>query len=552
MRKCGRTIRRLDGPSPGFWRCCFMAAYGLHPCFLILACGVASVVCISGCKKDRESVESLVASLGDGDQRVRCRAAEALGRTGDARAVEPLIAVLKTSDIYVRGVAAEALITIGQPAVEPLIGALDDGDFYVRFLAATALGTIRDTRAIEPLIKALNDDAEFIRVRAAEALGRMGNKNGVEALIGIVKDGSSGPLFEAMEALGDMGDTRAVEHVMVVLEHESDQYRMKAAEVLDKLGWQPRDERERATYLVAKQDWGECATIGEPALRPLIAVLRYDNPSAYRARSGAAEALGKIGDPRAVEPLVRAPRDSGAATEALVRIGRPAVASLIAALPRVRAVQALGQIGDPSAIEPLMALLDYHDADVRGSAIGALGSIGEPAVEPLVVALRDESSIVRRSAASALGSIGGQKAISSLVAGLPDWFSGTAAARALRSCAWRPQNTEDRVHFAIALRNKKDLTITWWETHRVLLEDVRCKDYRVIANAVYAAVALGREELIDDLCRILDSEGDQTMAESFLNSGNKELSRAAYRWASKRGLSVTEGEGAQLVRWGSW
>lgn len=61
--------------------------------------------------KMREKIESMTAALKDNkDDIVRWNAAEALGKTGDARAIEPLIAALKDDkDHYVREKAAEAL-----------------------------------------------------------------------------------------------------------------------------------------------------------------------------------------------------------------------------------------------------------------------------------------------------------------------------------------------------------------------------------------------------------------------------------------------------------
>jgi hypothetical protein len=87
----------------------------------------------------------LIKALGDGGWDVRWRAAEALGKIGDAR------------------------------AVEPLIGMLSDDNQWVRYYAAEALGEIGDTRAVEPLITALGDEDEYVRGAAKEALRKLGN-----------------------------------------------------------------------------------------------------------------------------------------------------------------------------------------------------------------------------------------------------------------------------------------------------------------------------------------------------------------------------------------
>jgi HEAT repeat protein len=99
-------------------------------------------------------------------------------------------------------------------------------------------------------------------------------------------------------------------------------------------------------------------------------------------RRNAAEALGKTGDPRAVEPLSAALRDKDIALNAgwaLVQIGPPAVEPLIAALRdedlRIRAAIDLGTIGDARAMEPLIGALKDGDWRVRRAAAEALGKM---------------------------------------------------------------------------------------------------------------------------------------------------------------------------------
>lgn len=70
-------------------------------------------------------------------------------------------------------------------------------------------------------------------------------------------------------------------------------------------------------------------------IKGLIKALGYEKE--IRIRRDAAEALGEIGDPRALEPLIAALRDKDKSL------------TLVAA-------EALGQIGDPRAIEPLISI----------------------------------------------------------------------------------------------------------------------------------------------------------------------------------------------------
>jgi HEAT repeat protein len=97
---------------------------------------------------------------------------------------------------------------------------------------------------------------------------------------------------------------------------------------------------------------------------PLVEALRDEDA---RVRSYAACALGEIGDPRAVDPLIYALQDED--EESDVRSG---------------AARALGEIGDPRAVDPLVEALQDEDENVRLRAAWALGEIGDArAIEPL-------------------------------------------------------------------------------------------------------------------------------------------------------------------------
>jgi HEAT repeat protein len=168
----------------------------------------------------------------------------------------------------------------------------------------------------------------------------------------------------------------------------------------------------------------------------LIKALGYDaDPSVRRE---AAAALGGLGDARAVEPLsaaLRNPnwehdwRDSAAASEALGRLGEPAVGALISAFAyhskvvRIGAAEALGTIGRP-AVQPLIALLGDPDLETRELSAQVLAAIGAEAVEPLIEALHDQAEGRRVRAARVLGDIGDPRAVEPLTRALKDNHAG--------------------------------------------------------------------------------------------------------------------------------
>lgn len=128
--------------------------------------------------------------------------------------------------------------------------------------------------------------------------------------------------------------------------------------------------------------------LGDPqAVVPLIEALE---DSALLVRGAAAGALGALGDARAFEPLVRALGDSHrwvheAAVKALVALkdGRT-VGLLIEALGdgqllgREAAARALGALEDRRALDPLVEALGSGDSPVRLAAANALVAFGEP------------------------------------------------------------------------------------------------------------------------------------------------------------------------------
>jgi hypothetical protein len=93
---------------------------------------------------------------------------------------------------------------------------------------------------------------------------------------------------------------------------------------------------------------------GEPALQPLLDALRNDDDE---ISASAAEALGYLGDKRAVDALIEALEN-----------------------PEIRpfAVEALGRIGDPRAVPPLEALRDDPSRLVRRYVAEALESLNPP------------------------------------------------------------------------------------------------------------------------------------------------------------------------------
>ncbi len=95
---------------------------------------------------------------------------------------------------------------------------------------------------------------------------------------------------------------------------------------------------------------------GDEAVRTLMRIVT-NNHEDLIVRGRAALMLGKIGDARAVEPLIRALDAPGFQTP-------------------LYAAQSLGKLGDPRAIEPLVRAMESHNDKMRDAAQEALEKLG--------------------------------------------------------------------------------------------------------------------------------------------------------------------------------
>ncbi len=255
------------------------------------------------------------------------------------------------------------------------------------------------------LIEQLDSPNPWWRAGAASRLGNMGERAApaVPYLVGMLGDnaatGSSTPGKDAAAALVKIGEP-AVETVAGVFRDAGAQ----------------EDVRGRAASILGR--------IGDPrALEPLTRGLSDRVPG---VRVAAATALGELRDARAVDPLVAALTDHpspDAVFKALEKIGAPSVEGLIgffgekgaAGELRGKAASILGRLKDRRAVESLIRGLADPDAGVRAGAAAALGALGDArAVRPLAAALKDHPSSVVIDALADIGDAEGAEPIFSL------------------------------------------------------------------------------------------------------------------------------------------
>jgi len=246
-----------------------------------------------------------------------------------------------------------------------LVKALAHNDPDVQYLAVEALGDLKDPAAIPPLVTILSEDQySAVRWKSAEALAKIG-KDSVEPLIVLLRHPDEDVRWKAAIALGEIGDVRAIDPLIGLL---CDEDRYVKGRVALALGM-----------------------IGQPAVSPLIRALTTGDGS---LRWGAAIALGRIHDPRAIAPLVQALGDKyeNVRSEALAslkamengnidlfiqllnEVGNEALQDYIANAP----------IGEGPESPGFTDFLQSIDPDIRKRLLTALTSIGDPDLGPLI------------------------------------------------------------------------------------------------------------------------------------------------------------------------
>jgi HEAT repeat protein len=330
-----------------------------------------SALALSG----EDVLPGLLELFGSDDPGVRVYVALVLGQLGSTRAVPPLLDALGDPDENVRFHAIEALGRLRARSAAPQIAAIAAAaDFYLAFAALDALAAIGDGTVAPALVPLL--DRPELAAAAADALGRIGD----EDVVGVL----AARLSAAAAPVAAIAGALALLHRRFVAAYD------EGALIAD-LARTALDP-EAARRLV-----GELPSADEAALPDLVLVLSWVD------HAGVIDALTALLAHRGVRPYV---------VDTLVRHGRAAVPALVAQLDgedletRQAAAAALGRIGSPEAVPPLLAAL----ADAPGLAVvaaAALGAIGErSAFGPLLELLAHPDAGVRHAAIAALNSLG--------------------------------------------------------------------------------------------------------------------------------------------------
>jgi HEAT repeat protein len=281
--------------------------------------------------------------------------------------IETLVSELIHEEDWRRMRATAACVAGGPRSVQALIEALRSGPTELKKEVAAMLARIKDPHAGIALVELLNDKEEVVRKAGAAALEQMAgvlDTQTARALVSLLPKTPEGAARQVLTHLIGAIPT-SVLPLCEMLKHPDQDVQVAAALMLDQL----LDPRSIDAFIDA---------MGQPAVRD-IAVGTLKKLSVIRERMDATfNAL------RDVEGASEREEARMATVIDLLAIGRPSVEILIEYLEdddwlvREAAADLLGKIGDVRAVEPLMKRLEEdRDTGVKELAIKALGLIGD-------------------------------------------------------------------------------------------------------------------------------------------------------------------------------
>lgn len=364
---------------------------------------------------DKDAVPLLTMIMRDDpDIGIRRFAAEALGLIDDNRIAQNSVTKLREV-LYLENsqFSNDDQIFLGRAkikALEKLSSHLDtsilleqarsDDDSRMREVAFKALGDLGDKSVVPDLIEIIRNDYSrsgiLVYEEAVVALGKIKDNRAVDCLLEMLslsKETWHGQ--EIIQALGEIGDEKAVQPLITIANNKNitGYMRWEAIEALGKIG-------------------------GSEAINASIHLINADDDQ--NIVISAIDALGQIAVPQTVDVLISLLQHKD---QSVGFIGKEKI--IFSSHYQSHAAEALGKIGDPKAIPYLITALTYHYPDTSLNSAVALGEIFNKQPDPEKVkaeALPALLDVIKKAdenfnwgALQFLGPIGDERAIPILI-----------------------------------------------------------------------------------------------------------------------------------------
>lgn len=491
-----------------------------------------------GALKHTAATDQLIKALGDDQEVVRRSAARALGEIRALNAVTALLELLKDQDGSVRKAAVAALGRIGDARAAVAIREVrkeageDDWEYAAalyrlgsreqvdqvtaglaseyadsRLEAVRTLVEFADSRALpsllrlakplkpEPQASLVSSKAEAFSVRLLLARGLAGfdSDQARVGLVGLLEDAepevrasSSASLAKSNRAFPNTDFlSRSVAALVAALKKEDSspviEVMLAALSAFDRVAVADALLEARPSDVKVNPNIARALAGIDVTTDSQLAALTVGS---LGDRQRAIDRLARLGDPKAVTPLIEA---LGAAKEPQLR---------------VKTAEALGQLRDRRAVDALIAASRAREPEVRVAAIASLGLIGDhTAAEPLFVSARDEDRLVRDAAIGALAALG--ISVDRVAADLsaPNWQIRVAALSTLARLG-------DRSALPLIVAALKD------------------PDPRVRSEAARTAGTLGDQRALDPLIKSLGDPASEVRIEATFALGSLKDARS--------------------------
>ena len=239
---------------------------------------------------------------------------------------------------------------IGETASPAVALALRADLAGVRAWAAEAAGKINDSSALRPLALAVGDADAAVRLAVAKALAGYSDTGVIEPLGRLLLDPSEEIRGEAIQGLQNVIDAGDVAAIFRRQLSSPDKIKV-LVEALSMSDPKKTDRRDAASAILGE--------IGRLAVEPLLAILKGADRTAW---PGAAGALGKSGDERAVAGLIELAANPSAQSDETVM---------------TRLYTALGETKSLKALDLLTAGLKEASHERKRTAIEGLKTLGQ-------------------------------------------------------------------------------------------------------------------------------------------------------------------------------
>ncbi len=316
-----------------------------------------------------------------------------------------LLEALNDSSEYVRGKAALKLgYTYLPELVNPLLKLLNDESNKVRCQAACSLGTLCNKMAVLPMIEALGNNSIKVKMHIIQSLGRIRDTRADSVIISCLSDDR---LFEiSAEALTNLYCNEAEKGLITRLNGKKSKFRSIAARSLGRIRSPNTAKALSARLKIEKNNEVrrcilyavyELNAINDSpdsvVLDVLIDILENSNSNSDDDKDGAAKALGVLGNPAAIKPLLNNIylKPGILSSEVIAALGELKVEEAFEVLENLiienlyeqdqgveKLIDAYVLIGGRKALALLLMIIENSIVSFRWDAIVAIGWIGLP------------------------------------------------------------------------------------------------------------------------------------------------------------------------------